>query len=809
MQTSPNFTPQARVAIKNAKKIAIESRCIIVQAEHLALSIMSDRNVAISLALRHSKINRLELIDFIGYLVEALGMETEEALAQSSVGGVDDEDIEYSSSVKNVLSQAFDISLKFGVDYVGPEHLFLSLLASTACPLSEFLMASGSSVQQIYDALVLALNAEALAEDAIEDKPRPSSSPILKMDGQAIPFSTNFNLLALNNKLSKVVGKDKEINRVCEILSRKTKNNPILIGEPGVGKSAIVEGLAQNIVKGRIATHLLGKTIHSIDMASMLAGTKYRGSFEDRLKKIIKLASEDVNAVLFIDEVHSIVGAGSSEGTLDAANILKHPLSRGDLTCIGATTLSEYKKHILKDPALSRRFEPVFIEEPSSKESLEILSGVSESYENYHRVKFSRNCLQEIIRLSERFLPSQRFPAKAIDLLDEVGAALRNIRNQPSDDASNIYGIIDDFENNKITASDAEELLVGYVEDATAASLHEDSSPFLRVKISDIHTMVSAKTRIPLSLIAESLDNKILNITRKVSKSVISQDEALNSISNALCSSGLGLNNPGRPIGSFLFLGRTGVGKTFLASEVSRHFFGEKALIRFNMSEFSEAVSVNKLVGSSPGYVGYEEGGALIDKVRNNPHCVLLFDEIEKAHSSVLNLLLQILDEGTIEDGLGHQADLKNSIIILTGNIGSSHLDKSSLGFSSADPKKGRDEKIIADASALLSPELINRLSDIIIFKDLDLLSIEKICEKEMNALKKSLKKKKVLISWDKEVVNHISKKALEEKMGGRPIRRIIKKEIESRIISIYLKASRKNPISVKITLNKDKIVVK
>ena len=809
MRTSPNFTPQAQVAIRNSREIALNSDCDVVRIEHLALSILSSPSAILSSALRHSSINKLELIDFLSYLVESLSVDYKD-LPTGEFDGEAEEDIRYASCIKEALSLSFDISLKFGEDYISAEHLFLSLLKVENCPLSDFLVALSSSVHQLYDTIVACINASSLSEEMpVHSSSPPVSSNNLKKEAQAMPFSVNFNELALADKLNKVIGKKEEINRVCDILSRKTKNNPILIGEPGVGKSAIMEGLAQNIVQGKVATHLMAKTIYSIDIASMLAGTKYRGSFEDRLKKIIKKSSKDPNTILFIDEVHSIVGAGSSEGTLDAANILKQPLSRGELTCVGATTLSEYKKHILKDPALARRFEPVFIEEPSSKEVLEILQGVTEGYESYHRVKFSQKCLREIVRLSDRFFPSQRFPAKAIDLLDEVGASLRNIRNQPSEDAANIYEIIHDFEGGKITSGDAEALLGNYVEEAQSYATQEDSLPFLRATISDIQCTVSKKTRIPLSHISETQDNKILNITNKISKNVLSQDDALNSISSALCSSGLGLNSPDRPIGSFLFLGRTGVGKTFLATEISRHFFGEKSLIRFNMSEFSEGVSVNRLVGSSPGYVGYEEGGQLIDKIRNNPHCVLLFDEIEKAHPSVLNLLLQILEDGCIEDGLGHEANLKNSIIILTGNIGSSHLDKNPLGFSSGGDDKNKRDKIVADASEILSPELINRLSDIIVFNELNINDLKKICLKELNFLKKSLKKKKVSFTFSEEVIQYISNYALKENLGARPIRRIIKKKIESSIVKIYLKSLNKTSINIEAGLINNKIVVK
>lgn len=809
MRTSPNFTPQAQVAIRNSREIALNRDCDVVRVEHLALAILSGPSAILSSALRYSNINKLELIDFLSYLVESLRVEHKE-FATGEFDGEMEEDIRYASCIKEALALSFEISLKFGEDYISAEHLFLSLLKVDNSPLSDFLVALSTSARQLYDTIVTCINASSLSEDVpMHISPPNASSNNLKKEVPAMPFSVNFNELALSDKLNTVIGKKAEIHRVCDILSRKTKNNPILIGEPGVGKSAIMEGLAQNIVRGKVATHLMAKTIYSIDIASMLAGTKYRGSFEDRLKKIIKQASKDPNTILFIDEVHSIVGAGSSEGTLDAANILKQPLSRGDLTCVGATTLSEYKKHILKDPALARRFEPVFIEEPSAKEVLEILRGVADGYESYHRVKFSQKCLSEIVRLSDRFFPTQRFPAKAIDLLDEVGASLRNSRNQPSADAINIYGIIHDFESGKITSGDAEALLEDYAEKVQSHPPKEESSPFLRVRLSDIQRTVSKKTRIPLSNISESQDNKILNITKRVSKSVLNQEEALNSISSALCSSGLGLNNPNRPIGSFLFLGRTGVGKTFLATEIARNFFGEKSLIRFNMSEFSEGVSVNKLVGSSPGYIGYEEGGQLIDKIRNNPHCVLLFDEIEKAHPSVLNLLLQVLEDGCIEDGLGHEANLKNSIIILTGNIGSSHLDKNSLGFSIDGESKNKRDKIVADASEILSPELINRLSDIIVFKDLDINALKNICIKELNFLKKSLKKKKVLFTFSQEVVDYIAKHAGKENLGARPIRRIIKKEIESFVIKIYLRSLNKTSINIAAELINNKIVVK
>ena len=794
MQISPNFTPQVQSIVKNAKRIAKANECNEILLEHLCQALLTEDNGVIDNSFLHAGLNKDEVIDFLDYLIKSV--EKHEVSFNT---------ITYSKPVKACLSFSYQVSIQLECDYVSGEHLFLALLSLESCPLTEFLIATGSSTERLYQSILFTLKSDDYVDGVLSG--RMPSHPTIRPSSQSSsrPYCLNLNEQAINNKLNTIIGKDYEITRLCEIVSRKAKNNPIIIGEAGVGKTAIVEGLVHRIVSGTISQHLMNKKIFALDLASMLAGTKYRGSFEERLKKVIQFAEEQPNTILFIDEIHTIVGAGNSEGTLDVANMLKQPLARGDFTCIGATTLNEYKKYILKDAALSRRFEPVFVEEPGQKEVFNILKGVREDYEKYHQVKYSESILRDLITLSDRFFPTKRFPDKAIDLLDEVGASIKNKINAPSDRLLKLYKQIEEFDGLSPSGKRAEDLLGNYLKELEVAQRNSSSSS-TRVKLTDIQDVVSKKSRIPLNLVSATKDSKISNIPRKLSSTVFNQKEAIDALYRRLCAFSIGLVTDHKPVGSFLFLGKTGVGKTFLAAETARHFFGTNALIRFDMSEYSDSISANKLIGSSPGYVGYEEGGRLIDKVRNNPHSVLLFDEIEKANVSVINLLLQILEEGTIEDSLGNKANFENCIVILSGNIGSTCLDKATLGFST-DEGDAQREKVITEAKKLLSPELINRLDEVIVFNPLGKEALRKVCLRDMLSLKKNLKKKKILLTFDSSLINFIADEALKEDMGARPISRIIKKEVEPKIVDFYLKADKNAEISLKIDISSSKIV--
>ncbi len=514
---------------------------------------------------------------------------------------------------------------------------------------------------------------------------------------------------------------------------QKNKNNPILIGDPGVGKTAVVEGLAHRIVKGRVPPALIDKEIYAIDLASMIAGTKYRGQFEQRLKNLINECKDDEKIILFIDETHTIVGAGSAEGALDAANILKPALARGEMKLIGATTFAEFKKNIEKDIALTRRFEPIQVEEPSLEETFQILSGIKKSYESFHDVKYPSNILRKIISFCDLYLPNKRFPDKAIDVIDEAGAKLKIKNTTPpkniQDIEEELYSMISDDRNQK----EQEKLLEEYDYQMNIWQ----SEPLSKITIDDILTIISNKAKVPKENLVLEKDIKTKNLERNLLKEIVNQNEAVSALTRCVLRSKIGLRDLQKPIGSFLFLGASGVGKTWTAKVLAKNYFGsEKNMLRLDMSEYSEKVSSSKLIGASPGYVGYEEGGILIESMKKKPHCVILFDEIEKAHPQVQQLLLQMLEEGEIEDNNGNKAYFKDSIIILTSNIGSDLTTKESLGFAPA--VNSQDEKITDAAKKILSPELVNRLNQIVIFNHLTKSDLAKIFHSEISKLRKN-----------------------------------------------------------------------
>ena len=601
-------------------------------------------------------------------------------------------------------------------------------------------------------------------------------------------FGKNITNDVIANKIDPVIGRDTEINRVIQILSRRTKNNPCLIGEPGVGKTAIIEGLASKITKNEVPDILKNKNIISLDLPSMIAGAKYRGDFEDRIKKVIKQVKQQGNIILFIDEIHNIIGAGAAEGAIDAANILKPQLSRGEIQIIGATTYNEYKKCIEKDSALERRFQPVIIDEPTKKATLDILSGLKQKYEDYHKVKIEDDALKSAVDLSVRYIQNRFLPDKAIDLVDEAASMVKinsiKINNKLSDKDNFIKLLNESNEKNQESQQ--------------------------CVTKNDIAKIVSLWTKIPIGKLSKTENSCLCDLEKNLNKKIIGQREAISTVSNTIKRGRTGLSNPDRPIGSFLFLGQTGVGKTELAKCIAEELFGnKKALISLDMSEYMEKNSVSKIIGSPPGYVGYDEGGQLTEKIRNKPYSVLLFDEVEKAHPDVINILLQILEDGILTDSQGRKINFKNCIIILTSNIGAKALtDDYMIGFSNKSESSNNEKRNITIKSELkkyFRPELLNRIDEIIIFNNLTISDLNKITENMLSEICFRAEKIGIEMIIDNEVIEYISKEAYTDKYGARPLRRKIIKIIENNLSNKILEGEISAGDIVEIKLNNEK----
>ena len=617
-------------------------------------------------------------------------------------------------------------------------------------------------------------------------------------------FSRDLTAMARAGKIDTVIGRKSEINRAVRILARKTKNNPVLIGEPGVGKTAIVEGIALLLAGEAVPEALAGKRILSLDMGLVVAGTKYRGEFEDRMKKIMREVNLAGNIILFIDEIHSIIGAGGAEGTLDASNMLKPGLSRGELRCIGATTLSEYRKHFEKDAALERRFQPVIVEEPSSEETLEILKGIQKKFEDHHLVKYTEGAVYLSVKLAQRYIMGRFMPDKAIDILDEAGAMRKlDTRDEPPEitgldseihkltDEKNTYVSMQDYENAALVR-DRVRALRARLEAAHRAWENASKNNLPEVTEDDIRRVVTEATGIPVINLEEKESRRLLKIEEELHKTVIGQEDAIRRISSAIKRSRAGVSSPRRPMGSFIFLGPTGVGKTLLAREIARFLFAsEDALVRIDMSDFMEKHNASRLVGAPPGYVGYGEGGMLTEKIRRNPYRVILFDEIEKAHNDIFNILLQVMEEGELKDSLGHTVSFRNTIIIMTSNAGVREITKDSrLGFTSGTGLLSTTEiqnAAMSELRRIFNPEFINRVDEIVVFNPLSRRQIEAIFEIEIAELKNRLAEQNYSLKVTPKAKHLVVEKGWDAKFGGRLLRRTIQKEIESPLSELIL----------------------
>ena len=667
-----------------------------------------------------------------------------------------------------------------------------------------------------------------MSVDFFEEGPQTNPRKVRK--GSTTPILDNFSRdltkLAEEGKIDPVVGRDKEVKRIAQILSRKKKNNAVIVGDAGVGKSALVEKLAIMIHKGECPSNLLDKRLVSLDLTSLVAGTKYRGQFEERIKAILNELQEVTNVIVFIDELHTMVGAGNASGAMDAANIMKPALARGEMQCIGATTFDEYKKHLEKDAALVRRFQKIILKEPTQQETNEILNNLKSSYESFHKVEYQENVIETITKLCSRYITDRQFPDKAIDVLDELGSEKRV--------SSKVPEIIEKLKKEAEEIKERKVLVVKSQNYEQAAKLRDEERKILSrleseklkwtdglkdnktpITIEDVYEIVSEMTGVPITKLDDKETEKLLKMESLLSEKVIGQDEAILSISKSIRRNRVGIKDANKPIGSFIFLGSTGVGKTFLAKSIAELLFGDpEKIIRVDMSEFMEKHNVSKLIGSPPGYVGYDEGGQLTEKIKNNPFSVVLFDEIEKAHKDVFNILLQILDEGHLTDSFGRKVNFTNTIVIMTSNVGAKRVSDfgGGVGFStsSSETQKYEVRKSIIQKSLKqqFNPEFLNRIDDIILFNALNEETLKKIVQIEINKLNNRLKEKNYKVTFDKSVINRIFELNSQEEYGARPLKRIIQNLCEDFLSEEILKGNIKENVAVTIKYKDEKLII-
>ena len=765
------YTEKARRVIFFARYEASQFGSPYIETEHLLLGLLREDK-----ALSNRFLRSHASVESIRKQIEAHTTIREKV--STSV------DLPLSNECKRVLAYAAEEAERLSNKHIGTEHLLLGLLREEKCFASEILLERGLRLSTVRDEL-----AKTTQERAPQAARNRESSILAE-------FSRDLTQAALDNQLDPLVGRDSEVDRVIQILCRRTKNNPVLIGEPGVGKTAIVEGLAQRISDGDVPSFLADKRVLGLDLSLIVAGTKYRGQFEERLKTIMKELMESQNSIIFIDELHTLVGAGSAEGSLDAANILKPALSRGEIQCIGATTPAEYRKSIEKDRSLERRFQAVKVPPPNEEDAVKIIMGIKDRYEKFHAVSYTDDSIQFAVYHSSRYIPDRFLPDKAIDLIDEAGARVKlrqtSLPEEITEIQKRIKFIVHRMEN-AIANHEFEKARFYSDEErkerenlrALRDKYHLDDSTAGVVTREDIEDVVSRWTGVPVTSIKEEETQKLLRVEEELHKRIISQEKSISALARAIRRSRAGLKSPNRPIGSFLFLGPTGVGKTEVARSLANFLFGsDKALIRFDMSEYMEKHSVSKLIGSPPGYVGYEEGGQLTERVKRSPYSVVLLDEIEKAHPDIFNILLQVFEDGQLTDGLGNTVDFKNTILIMTSNIGARHLQKrQGLGFQSnlEDTVAEKVEDLVRnEVKRTFNPEFLNRLDEIIIFQaltDADLIQIMELLVQQLNA---NLAQKAITISVMEDAKKWILEKTMVDRTyGARPLRRALQKYVE------------------------------
>lgn len=772
-----NFTPRARQIISVVKKLANKAN-IKPNEYHLFIQILENVTPSLESAIEELQLDLFDLKVFFYAVFEEVSSNFEWNGKQEAFKP---------QLLEDGLKGGYKIANKLNHEYIGPEHILLHILSREGSWASKCFLDLGIDEKELEYVIKSKFDFTLYEDDSVSDIPASNpppkkESPQTGSNSKSLEsYGSNYNTLALSGKFNKVIDREDSVARMSEVLLRKNKNNPILVGEPGVGKTALVEGLAQKIVEGDCVDHLLPAIIYEINLGSLIAGTKYRGQFEDRLKNIIEEASKKPNTILFIDEIHTIMGAGSAEGSMDAANMLKPALARGDISCIGATTIEEYKKSIKKDGALERRFQPIYINEPSKKDCKNIIKGIISKYEDHHSVSYSDDVIDLAISLSDRYITNKQFPDKAIDIIDLAGSKAKIKCYQRPDSAKEIekklHDLIDeaDAKNTKLQDSLFEE----YKTILSDWSKKCDKKP-CRVSKDDVYDVVSFVSKIPVEELAKKDSRRVLELNKNLNKSVIGQDSAIKSISKAIIRSKAGISEENRPIASFLLLGPTGTGKTYTSKRLAEYMFGdEKSVIKLDMSEYSEKINASRLIGASPGYVGYEEGGILTEKVRLNPNSIILFDEIEKAHPDVLLLLLQILDEGRLTDNFGKVADFTNTIILMTSNVGSSIITEDKfMGFGDKEASSVKLD-VQKEASKFFKPEFLGRIDEILFYENFSDKNLKKIVNLNVKEFTDRLSKKGYNLKVSASLINYLTKKLDVKKSGARGIKKLIKNELE------------------------------
>lgn len=824
------FTQSAIKVLKLAQYEAKHLKHAHVGTEHILLGLLHEgTNVA------------AKALSSIGIDLYTVRQRVHELVEKEDFDDLETEEIGYSPEAKTIMEYAVEQAQALGHDYIGTEHILLGIIYDTESIACEILISLGADLDIIHDAILDLLN-----EDTLNDMPKinvfkenkaPKKDNNTKDNKQknnsATPlldkYGRDLNILAQEEKIDPVIGRNREIERVIQILSRRTKNNPILIGEPGVGKTAVTEGLAQRLINGNIPKVLASKRIISLNMASLVAGTKYRGDFEDRLKKIIDEIIENKNIILFIDEMHTLVGAGAAEGSMDAANILKPALSRGEIQVIGATTLKEYKKYIEKDSALERRFQTIMVNEPSAEDAISILKGIRNKYEEFHCAKITDEAIKAAVKISQRYITDRFLPDKAIDLMDEAAAKVRLKTVNIPINISQLEQKIQDLKKAKEKAIDNQDYeLAATIRDqeiqikeelATAKTAWEtQNNAQIAVTEEDIADVATLWTGIPVKRLVAKEADRLLHIEDIIHKRVVGQNEGVNAVAKAIRRARAGLKDPKRPIGSFLFLGPTGVGKTELARSLAEAIFGdESAMIRFDMSEYMEKHTVSRMLGAPPGYIGYDEGGLLTDavRVRRKPYAVILLDEIEKAHPDIFNILLQVLDDGRLTDSQGRTVDFKNTVIIMTSNAGAFKLQPqktNTMGFAVNEDKqiKQNAKKIVMDeVKRQFKPEFLNRIDEIIIFEPLTDKELTQIVTLLLNDVQKRLAEMDIELIIKDEVKSYLLKHGTDTIYGARPLKRAVQRYLQDPLAEQLLQKNIKSMQKIIVDCVEDKLTFK
>ncbi|NLK98628.1 ATP-dependent Clp protease ATP-binding subunit [Defluviitalea saccharophila] len=806
------FTKRAQEALQASQQVAAELGHGYVGTEHLLLGLIRGGDSVAARALKNQGVSEHDIEEKLKTVIGT----SEIAVSEPQ---------DFTPRAKRVIENSLREALKMGTGYIGTEHLLLALLRESDSIAVKLLISLDVSPQKIYEDIMSMLGEGDKGQDGTpmgkqNRKPGKTDTPTLDQ------FSRDLTVMASEQKFDPIIGRDKEIERVIQVLSRRTKNNPCLVGEPGVGKTAIAEGLAQKIVEGNIPEILKDKRVVSLDLSAMVAGSKYRGEFEDRIKKALDEIRAAGNVILFIDELHTIIGAGAAEGAIDASNILKPSLARGEIQVIGATTLDEYRKHIEKDAALERRFQPIKVEQPTEEEAIEILKGLRDKYEAHHQVHITDESIVAAVKLSNRYITDRFLPDKAIDLVDEAASRVRLRTFTAPPNVKELEQKLEELEKEKESAIKTEEFeKAGEIkkkQNEIRQQLEQEKNEWKTkhtkstqvVTEEEIADIVASWTGIPVKRLAEEESERLKNMEEILHKRVIGQKQAVEAVSKAIRRGRVGLKDPRRPIGSFLFLGPTGVGKTELTKALAEALFGdENAMIRIDMSEYMEKHSVSKLIGSPPGYVGYDEGGQLSEKVRRKPYSVILFDEIEKAHPDVFNILLQVLDDGHITDSQGRRIDFKNTVVIMTSNIGARNIiAPKRLGFTSTDneAKNYEDMKknVMDEVKRLFRPEFINRIDEMIVFHPLTQDDIKEIVSIMVSQLAKRIQENMgITIELSDAAKEYLAKEGFDQAYGARPLRRAIQSKIEDRLAEEILEGNIKEGDHVRIELENDVLI--